>query len=805
MRNLTMAEAQARAAVLDVTSYDVTLDLTQGATELGSRTVVRFSATGDTFLELDCVRVLSATLDGRPITLDGNRFALTGLGGEHEVVVDAVCVYTRSGEGLHRFVDPADEEVYVYAQAFLDDAQRFYACFDQPDLKAVFRLSVRAPEGHVVLSNTRGSVEDGVHVFAETLRLSTYLLTLAAGPWHGEKAWYDGIELGVWCRRSMAPHLDAEELLEITGQCLAQQQQDYGSPYPFGDSYDQVFVPEFNAGAMENPGMVTVNDETFLFRSRTTEGHRRLRAQVIAHEMAHMWFGDLVTMRWWDGVWLNESFAEFMGLHTIEATTRFHGAWADFSLGRKAWGYRADQLPTTHPVAGAVADTRSAMLNFDGISYAKGASVLRQLVAFVGKETFFTGLRAYLAEHSFGNTDLSDLLHAVEQASGRELHAWARSWLETTGPSTLRPVWEDDVLVVHQEGPLRDHVVGVGLFDGDLALRERFDVEVSGARTVVGPVAPADLVLVNDGDLTFAKVRFDERSLATVLTRLGEVTDPLARALCWGALWDACRDAEVPACHLVQAVLKGVGAEQDPAVVETLLNQAVRAASVFAPPSGQGPLLAQIGEACWSAETEPGSDLQLMRVRAAVSADLDPALLRGLLDGSAGPRGLTVDRELRWHVVRRLAARGQVTEDEVAAELAQDRTASGQLQAEAALASLPGPAVKERSWQALVGGKVTSAQARTMGGAFWQRGQGAVTAPYVEKYLSAVPGFWKDLSPTLAQYLTQFLFPSTEVRQEVADRVAELLGRDALHPGCRRVLLEQLDDLQRALRAQSAR
>ncbi len=804
MRNLTAAEAKERAATVTVASYDVGLDLTQGPEEFGSRTIVRFSATADTFLELDCARVLSATLDGRAISLEGNRFALTGLGGEHEVVVDAVCAYTRSGEGLHRFVDPADDQVYVYMQAFLDDAQRVFACFDQPDLKAVFRLSVRAPEGHVVRSNTRGELSDGVHAFGETLRLSTYLLTLAAGPWHGETTWYDGIELGVWCRASMAEHLEAEELLEITAQCLEQQQRDYGSRFPFGDSYDQVFVPEFNAGAMENPGMVTFNDETFLFRSRTTEGHRRLRAQVIAHEMAHMWFGDLVTMRWWDGVWLNESFAEFMGLHTIEATTRFHGAWADFCLGRKAWGYRADQLPTTHPVAGAVEDNRSALLNFDGISYAKGASALRQLVAFVGEDVFFAGLRAYLAEHAFGNTDLADLLRAIEQASGRDLQDWSRSWLETTGPSTIRPVWEGGTLVVLQEGPLRDHVVGVGLYDADGALRERREVEVRGARTVVGDLESADLVLVNDGDLTFAKVRFDERSLATVLAHLGELQDPLARALCWGALWDATRDAELPAQDFVAAVLVGVGAEDDPSLVETVLAQALRAAAGFAPPAMQEQLLASIAAACWSAPVAAGSDLQLVRVRAAVAGELDPTLLAGILDGSTVPDGLVADTELRWHVVRRLAARGLVGEDAIADELARDRTASGQLQAEAALASLPEAGIKERTWKVLVGGQATAAQARTMGAAFWQRGQDVVGEPYVERYLSAVPAFWTELSPTLAQYLTQYLFPATLVRREVAEQVQALLGQQ-LHPGCRRVLLEQLDDLQRALRAQQAR
>ncbi|HUR14288.1 MAG TPA: aminopeptidase N [Mycobacteriales bacterium] len=804
MRNLTASEARTRAEAVQVSSYDIALDLTQGPTELGSRTTVRFTATADTFLELDCVRVVSATLDGRPIELEGNRFALTGLGGEHEVVVDAVCAFTRSGEGLHRFVDPADEQVYVYAQAFLDDAQRFYACFDQPDLKARFRLSVRAPEGHVVRSNTRGEVVDGVHVFTETLPLSTYLLTLACGPWSGVTRWHDGIELGVWCRASMAPHLEADELLEITAQCLDQQQADYGSRYPFGDTYDQVFVPEFNAGAMENPGMVTISDESFLYRSRTTEGHRRLRAQVIAHEMAHMWFGDLVTMRWWDGVWLNESFAEFMGLNTIEATTRFHGAWADFCLGRKAWGYRADQLPTTHPVAATVQDSRTAMLNFDGISYAKGASVLRQLVAFVGEETFFRGLRAYLAEHAFGSTDLGDLLDAVERASGQELREWARSWLETTGPSTLRPAWEDGTLVVLQEGPLRDHVVGVGLYDGDGRLRERHDVRVSGARTVVGALPPADLVLVNDGDLTFAKVRFDERSLRTVLSGLGALQDPLARALCWGALWDATRDAELTAHELVDAVLAGVGAEDDPSLVETLLGQALRAAGGFAPPSEQEELLARVSTACWGAAVEPGSDLQLVRLRGAVSGLLEADLLAGLRDGSTVPAGVVVDPELRWHVVRRMAARGLLGETEVAEELARDRTASGQLQAEAALASLPDADVKERSWSALVSGQVTTAQARTMGGAFWQRGQDALGEPFVARYLSAVPGFWHDLSPVLAQYLTQFLFPTTLVRSDVAERARALLAGD-LHPGCRRVLLEQLDDLERALRAQATR
>jgi len=805
MRNLTAAEARARAAAVSVDHYDVHLDLTLGDSEFRSTSTVRFTATADAFLELDCVAVEEATLDGRPLTLEGNRIPLTGLGGEHTAVVTARCAFTRSGEGLHRFVDPVDGAVYVYAQAFLDDAQRFFACFDQPDLKATFALSVRAPDGHAVRSNTRAHLVDGVHVFVPTVRLSTYLLTLAAGPWHGETRVHDGVELGVWCRASMAPHLDTDELLEITAQCLDHQQRAYGSRYPFGDSYDQVFVPEFNAGAMENPGMVTFNDESFLYRSRTTQGHRRMRAQVIAHEMAHMWFGDLVTMRWWDGVWLNESFAEFMGLHTIEATTRFEGAWSDFCLGRKAWGYRADQLPTTHPVAGRVADTRSAMLNFDGISYAKGASVLRQLVAFVGEEVFFEGLRAYLDEHAHGNTDLGDLLRAIERSSGRDLHAWAAAWLETSGVATLTPRWDDEGLVVEQSGePLRPHVVEVGCYDlgaPGLRLRERVPVEVAGAATRVPGLAPADLVLVNDRDLTFAKVRFDPRSLQTVRRHLASLDDALARAVCWGALWDSCRDAVLPATDFVDAVLSGVVAEQDPSVVETLLGQAVKAAVLYT--ADPGPL-ERLATTCRTADVAPGSDLQLVRARAAVSATKDLGHLSGLLDGTRVPTGLTVDAELRWHVVRRAAALGGLGEADVATELAQDRTASGQLQAEAALAAMPDAGVKERTWQALVGGSSTNAQVKTMGGAFWQVGQDDLLDGYVDRYLSAVPGFWEALSPSLAQSLTQVLFPSTLLREDVVARVSALLDQD-LHAGCRRVLLEQRDDLRRALRARANR
>jgi aminopeptidase N len=808
MRNLTFEEAGARAAALTVSSYKIELDLTQGDTTFLSRTTVVFRAEPgtSTFLELDCASLISAMVDGRPLSLEGNRIALDGLGGDHVAVVEAHCAYTRSGEGLHRFVDPADDRVYVYAQAFLDDAQRIFACFDQPDLKATMQLSVRADD--LVLSNTRGKVIDGVHVFEQTVPLSTYHVTLAAGPWHGQQTWYDEIELGVWCRASLGEHLEADELFAITKDCFAFQQRMFGSPYPFGDTYDQVFVPEFNAGAMENPGMVTFTDEGFIFRSRTTEGTRRLRAQVIAHEMAHMWFGDLVTMRWWDGIWLNESFAEFMGVETTDEATRFSGAWSDFCVGRKAWGYRADQLPTTHPVAGFVSDNRAALQNFDGISYAKGASVLRQLVAYVGQDTFFTGLRAYLAKHAFGNTDLGDLLAELEVASGADLTEWSRSWLTTTGVATLRPWFTSSGLVIEQESEVqRSHVIEVGFYDdvdGVLRLRERVSTPITGPSTALDGARPADLVLVNDRDLTFAKIRFDERSLQTVLSSLGRIEDQLARALCWGALWDAVRDAELPARDYVAAVLASVGAEDDPSLVETLLGQAIKAAGTFAPVSRQDGLLRDIAAACWTAPVEPGSDLQLVRVRAAASSCTDSAQLLALLDGSAAPEGLVIDTELRWHLVRNAAALGAIGDAEIVLELAADPTASGELQAISARAAQPSADAKAAAWEILFGGTASNAHVRAAGSAFWQRGQEAFLEPYVDRYLSALPGLWESSSPQLAAAVTTHGFPSTLISDSVTARVQALLDRDDLAPGMRRVVLEQHDDLARVLRAQSA-
>ena len=830
MKNLTRDEAAERAALLRVESYQVRLDLTAApsASRFGTATRVVFECLVDgaaTFVEHEVPVWESAVLDGVPLDLaavTGNRLPLRGLSaGRHELDVRAVADYSVTGEGLHRAVDPADGEVYLYQQSFLDDAQRTFACFDQPDLKAPITLTVQAPADWQVGGNTRATRDGAGWSFAPTEPISTYLFSLAAGRYHVERARHGAIELGLWCRQSMRDHLDADDLFTVTRQSFDLQQQLFGRPYPFGDTYDQVFVPGFNAGAMENAGMVTFTDD-FLYRSKLTLDRRRLRATVVAHEMAHMWFGDLVTMRWWDDLWLNESFAELLGTLTVDEATGLPGSWAAFTVGRKAWGYAADQLPTTHPVATDVGDTQSALLNFDGISYAKGASVLRQLLAYVGRDAFFAGVRAYLDRHAWQNTTLADLLGALEDSSGRELRAWADAWLRTTGVSTLRPVWDGDALAVAQESPTpRIARIGVGrwdLVDGVLRRRDLTEVDVGPGTTPVPLSGPRPgLLLLNDGDLAFVKIRFDERSAQTLVSHLHTIDEDLSRALCWAALWDSTRDAELPAWAYVEAVLAGAAVEDDPEQVRTLLAQATTAATRYLPAGGRPELLRRLADACWaSAEAaKPGSDLQLGYVKAFLAV-ADDARIDRLLDpvteppavgagvGDGVPAGLVVDAELRWLVLRRLAALGRVDADRLDAELRDDPTAAGERQHAAALAARPLPAAKEQAFSVLTGeAELTNDLARAVAGGFWQHGQEELSRPWAARYFAALPGIWASRGPALAQQITLLLYPRLDEPETLA-LTDEFLARPDVPPGCRRIVLERRDDTARALRAIAA-
>ncbi|WP_309059038.1 aminopeptidase N [Streptomyces sp.] len=831
MSVLTRDEAQNRAQLLDVHRYTIELDLTTGDETFDSRTLIRFSVLADqevtdTFVEIRPAELRSVTLDGQPLdagTLDGNRLPLKNLtAGDHELRVDARMRYSRTGEGMHRFTDPTDGETYVYTQLFMEDVQRVFAAFDQPDLKAVFDLTVTAPESWTVLAN--GITEhlgDGRWQAAPTPLISTYLVAVAAGPWHSVRTEHRGLPFGIHCRRSLAPHLDAdaEELLDITRACFDRYHEKFEEPYPF-DSYDQAFVPEFNAGAMENPGLVTFRDE-FVYRSAVTDAERQTRAMVVAHEMAHMWFGDLVTLKWWDDIWLNESFAEYMGYQILTEATRFTGTWTDFGVARKAWGYDADQRPSTHPVAPEdVADTASALLNFDGISYAKGASALRQLVAWLGEKDFLAGINTHFERHRFANATLADFIDSLASATERDVHAWADAWLRTTGVDRLtasvdsRPgEW---TLALDRDGS-RPHRVTVGVYDRDLSdgrslvLRERYETDVprDGTPEPRPGTRPA-LVVPNDLDLTYAKIRLDDTSLETVLRGLSGIPDALTRAVVWNALRDMVRDGELePEAYLATAAAH-LPEETDLALVQGVLAFATgHIADRYLTPGRRPAGLATLTGLCRDLirRTEDGDHpgLRLIAVRHRIDTVAHPDTIAAWLADGTVPGGPELDPELRWRVLARLAALGAVDEADIAAELERDPSATGREGAARCRAALPDESAKARAWKAMFGSDDLSnylftATAR----GFWQPEQADLVRPYVARYYKDAVAVAARRGPAIAEAAGRWAFPAHAVDAENLKLGEKCLRKADPIPALRRKLVDQLDDLARALRIQQA-
>ncbi|MFF9670468.1 aminopeptidase N [Streptomyces eurythermus] len=850
--NLSRDEARERAALLSVDGYEVFLDLRSAVGDgdgdgeprtFRSVTTVRFRCNepgASSFADLLAPRVTSVSLNGRDLdpgeVFDGSRIALEDLAAENELVVDAQCAYSRTGEGLHRFVDPEDGEVYLYTQYEPADARRVFANFEQPDLKAPYRFEVRAPEGWTVWGNGAGELVDGVWRFAETKPISTYITCVVAGPYHYVTDSYsrtleDGtkleIPLGAMCRRTLAPYFDADDIFLVTKQGLDFFHEHFDYPYPFG-KYDQAFVPEYNLGAMENPGMVTFREE-YVFRGKVTQASYEARANVILHEMAHMWFGDLVTMEWWDDLWLKESFADFMGTFASVGATRFKDAWITFANRRKAWAYRADQLPSTHPITADIRDLQDAKLNFDGITYAKGASVLKQLVAYVGQDAFLEGARRYFKRHAYGNTRLGDLLSVLGETSGRDMSAWARSWLQTAGVNALTPQVLLDTtggrvaeLAVVQEAPesypeLRPHRIVVGLYrrtpEGTLERYARAETDVHEPRTVVAELAglqAPELVLVNDEDLTYCKTRFDATSLETLRTDLGGLTDPLARALCWSALWNMTRDGLLPAREFISLVLRFAGGESDIGVVQMLHAWANSALTHYAAPAWRetgGELLAE-GALRELRSAAPGSEHQLAWARffaAVASSKPDLRLLRDLLDGTTEVEGLEVDQELRWVFLEPLAAHGAADESVLAAELARDDTASGKRHQVRCLAARPQAAVKAQAWaQVVESDALSNALVEATIAGFAQPSQRELTAPYAQLYFAAIERVWRERSIQIGMDVVRGLFPALQDRPETLEATdAWLAAHEDAAPALRRLVLEARDDLARALRAQA--
>jgi aminopeptidase N len=843
--NLTRDDAQRRAASLEVESYAIELDLTNGIGAPGegtfrSKSTVRFRSRevgASSWIDLIADTVHSAELNGQPLDVSGYReddgIPLSALAEHNELTVEADCRYMNTGEGVHRFVDPVDKGVYIYTQFETADAKRMFACFDQPDLKAVYQLTVTAPPDWKVLSNADAEstkdTPDGAarHVFLTTKPMSTYLVALVAGPYAEWRDEYRDdectIPLGLYCRASLAEHMDFERLFTETKQGFAYFHRNFGVPYPFG-KYDQCFVPEFNAGAMENAGCVTFLED-YVFRSRVTRYAYERRCETVLHEMAHMWFGDLVTMRWWDDLWLNESFATFASVLAQAEATEYVHAWTSFANIEKSWAYRQDQLPSTHPIAADIPDLQAVEVNFDGITYAKGASVLKQLAAYVGIENFLSGLRLYFSKHAWGNATLADLLAALEEASGRDLSWWSAQWLETTGLNPLRPAFAVDAEGNFTEfaivqggakpggGELRTHRVAIGIYDdsgGKLVRAHRLEVDVAGERTEVPElvgVSRGKLLLVNDDDLSYCTMRLDPESLTTLVDRIGDITEPLPRTLCWSAAWEMTREAELKARDFVTLVCHGLPAETEVGVVQRLLLQAQTAVSSYADPAwaprGWKLFTDRILELARAAA--PGSDHQLAFVNSLASSVLDSdklAVLRGWLDGSAPMAGLTVDTDLRWRLVQALVAHGVGSDEDIDEQLKGDSTATGQRQAERARALRPTQAAKEEAWRRAVHDEeLPNAINESIISGFSHPSQKPLLVPFVPRYFADVAGVWERRSSERAQPTVLGLFPAWAVAKETVEAADAWLADNSHPPALRRLVSEGRAGIVRALAA----
>ncbi|WP_040165345.1 aminopeptidase N [Microbacterium gorillae] len=838
--NLTRSEAQERRAIVDTKAYDVTLDLTRGAEVFRSRSVVHFTATegASTFIDLIAREVHEITLNGRTIDASAyadSRIALDELAADNELVIEADCLYTNTGEGLHRFVDPVDDEVYLYSQFEVPDSRRMFAVFEQPDLKAEFTFTVTAPAHWKVVSNspTPDPIPAGEGVatwaFEATPKMSSYITALIAGPYestHSELTNADGrvIPLGIFARKSLWQYMDADYIFDKTREGFAYYAEKFDYPYPFA-KYDQLFVPEFNAGAMENIGAVTFT-ETYVFRSKVTDAIKERRVVTILHELAHMWFGDLVTMKWWNDLWLNESFAEWASTIATAEATEWKAAWTTFNAMEKTWAYRQDQLPSTHPIVAEINDLEDVQVNFDGITYAKGGSVLKQLTAWVGIEEFFAGVAAYFKKHAYSNTELSDLLVELEAASGRDLSTWSKKWLETAGVNTLSPVVDTDVdgkitrFAITQTAPadyptIRPHRLGVGFYDlvdGALTRSHYLELDVDGDRTDVpelkGRKRP-DLVLLNDNDLAYAKIRLDEVSLRTAIEHLSDISDPLARSLVWGAAWDQTRDAETAATDYIELVLGNIGNETESTTVRTTLAQVQQAANTYVAPEARDAARARVADGVWelAQAAAAGSDNQLQFAQALASSASTPEQVeraRQLRDGEIVLDGLEIDTDLSWQLLVALAAGGVVDEAAIDAALAEDNTAKGGEFAAQARAALPGREAKQKAWDSLVErSDLPNTIVRSAAAGLTHPATISDLTAFVPQYFDRISSIWESRTFQIADYLATGLYPSGLANHDLRDATrAWLSANPDAAPALRRTVAESLAVVERALAAQ---
>ena len=869
--NLSRAEAAERSAVVSTESYRIDLDLATGSeTTFSSVTEIEFSATpgASTFLDIIAASVDRVFLNGNelnPRRFADSRYPLENLAEKNTVRVESTMEYSHTGEGLHRYVDPADGEVYLYSQFEVGDARRVFANFEQPDLKAVYTFTVTAPAAWRVFSNSptpepvAHEERDGVATwhFSATEKMSTYLTSIVAGPYEGydDDVYHstDGreIPLGVWARKSLKEYLDPEELFLITKQGFEFYEANYGFPYPFR-KYDQIFCPEYNAGAMEHPGNVTLV-ESYVFRTKPTGAIIDRRIITILHEQAHMWFGDLVTMKWWDDLWLNESFAEYMSHLAAVENTRMSDAWVTFLASEKSWATTEDQLPSTHPIAADVIDLETVLVNFDGITYGKGASVLRQLVAWVGQEEFLAGVREYIAKYAWGNATLADLLTELEKSSGRDLTEWTKLWLEESGVNVLSPVIEmgDDTvrregvdsldggqgsrlraephddgvvtsLAIRQESDgrssLRPHRIAVGgfdLVDGKLVRTLASELDIDGELTevteFVGKKRPA-LILLNDHDYAYGKIRMDEESLRVAIDHLDAFEDHLARTQVLISTWNMCRDGLLSATAYSKIALKAIADETDGTVLRIVLGNLGSAVNIYSAPVGRAALRLAVAEDIFTilAAAEPGSDHQLQVAGSAMrfaSTDEQLNLIAGWLEGTDVPEGFVVDAEQRWLILVSLAAAGRVGEAEIAAEFERDNTSYGQAYSAQARGALPDAAARKQVWADITGNSVSNTVQRNLCiGSMRAKAESVV--PYAERYFADARAQWDNHTVEIAKNMLEYAFPiqltgRTDLGVDIVELGEKWLAENTdAASACIRLVSESVDSAQRALRAQ---
>ena len=838
--NITQIEAAERSELIKVSSYKIDLDLTTGAETFLVKTTVEFAGLkpgATTFI--DCVgkRVISAKLNGADFDpkFDGETVFLPALAADNVLEIEHEGIYSHSGEGLHRFVDPADNEIYLYTQFETGDARRMYACFDQPDQKATFTISTITPKHWEVISNyaieaTKDLDGDRKHIqFATSQVISTYVTAIVAGPYMSVHDEYKGektIPLGIYARKSFFKHVDAENIFEVTKQGFAYFEKTFGLAYPFG-KYDQIAVAEYNWGAMENVGCVTFHEDVLIFRSKVTERNYISRATTIHHEMAHMWFGDLVTMKWWQDLWLNESFAEWASYMSVSESTKYKHAWTEFNSVRKNWAYRADQLTSTHPIAVEMADLDDVRTNFDGISYAKGASVLQQLVAHVGRENFISGLRKYFAKHAYKNTELSDLITELEAASGKDLTAWVGTWLRTAGVNTLRPIVELDgdkyvSVAVKQEVPpmpigskeLRPHHLYIGLFDlhdGTLVRRESIEVDIDGEITEIKEFAgkpAADLLLINDHDQSYAKLRFDDRSVETMKSYEGKLDDSLARGLIWASLWDSTRDGELSATDYIKIALNTLKGETDISMITATFMQIDTAIWAYLAPQNRDAMRLAVANAAeaFLDKAKPGSDHQLQYARAFTNNAVTPeqfARLQAMLDGAV--EGLTIDADLRWYIFLCGVKRGIYGPTEIAAEGERDKTAHGKQYVAFAHAAIPNRDAKAAAFKSVTTDDLSNTIHSYKCRGFNESIHGDLLEGFVDEYFDAILKVWSTKGYEIAETTATLMFPTWAISEATvakAQHWLDVTGKDASH-ALRRSVTEGRDAMTRALKARA--